>query len=607
MMLSTIFIIKFIIFTQITNVEYNRIPLVIISTLIAMFILSLINKFSKKSYPALIAYSLISILMLVDATYYKQFSLFTSIEIINQLGQLKTVGESIRVLMDIKVIALIIDIPFLFFAYPRNRKKEKEGKLDKKRYKNLFGKHPVIIGIALLIVLTYYNTKEQMESIKTQEFFIYHIIDIKDNLIEGNKSQTAEFFSDKDINELKERANLKEGNFTGIGRGKNLIVLQVEALQNFVIDYKYKGQEITPNINKLIKDQSTIYYDNYFQIVGKGNTSDAEFASLNSLYPSTSSATYLEYGDNTYYGLPMLLKVQGYTAWAFHGYDKDYWNRNNIYDNFGFERFINEEDFEYYGTIGFGLRDQDFYSQSLEYIKELDKKDDNPYFAFLISLSSHTPFNMEEEYKALELGKELDDSMTGNYLQAIHYTDKQIGLFMEGLKREGLYEDSVIALYGDHFALQVSDEKERTIMTDLLGKPYDYDEMMKVPLLIHVPSYEINKKVSIISSQIDFYPTIANIMGYNIVDGLIFGKDINNFKGESYVFPQMYIPAGSVITKDSIFEMSRDGVFEHSSARSIGTSNELELEPFRDLYKKAIKEIKMSNYILRKDLLKNLN
>ncbi len=510
------------------------------------------------------------------------------------------------VLLDIKVITLFIDLPFLFLASFSDNKKVARRKLDQKNYKKLFGKHPVIIGIFLLIIFSYYSSLGEIESIKRQEFFIYHILDIKDYLIEEDSSKTSEFITDYDIKELMERANLKEGNFTGIGKGKNLIVLQVEALQDFVIDFKYNDQEITPNINSLIKEQASIYYDRYYQSVGKGNTSDAEFASLNSLYPSTSSATNLIYGDNTYYGLPWLLRDNGYTAWAFHGYEKDYWNRNNAYDNFGFQRFLSKEDYIYDEIIGFGIRDEDFYSQTLEYIKELDKINDAPFFAFLVSLSSHTPFEIQEEYRWLELDEDLDSSMTGNYLQSINYTDKQIGMFIEKLKKERLYDDSVIVLYGDHFALQVSDEKERKIMTELLDKPYDFDEMMNVPLLVHIPGENINKKISTISSQIDFYPTIANIMGYNIEKGLIFGKDINNFEGESYVFPQMYIPKGSGITKNAILEMSRDGIFEHSKARRIGTYDEIELEPFRDLYKRAIKEINISNYILRKNLLSTL-
>src|SRR5690606_33432569 len=110
---------------------------------------------------------------------------------------------------------------------------------------------------------------------------------------------------------------------------------------------------------------STIYYNNYYQSVGKANTADAEFASNNSLYPSLSGPTYMEYGDNTFYGLPWLLRDNGYTAWAFHGYEKDYWNRNDAYVNQGYQRFISQEDFEFEEIIGFGIKDEDFFSQSI--------------------------------------------------------------------------------------------------------------------------------------------------------------------------------------------------------------------------------------------------
>src|SRR5690606_30397750 len=100
------------------------------------------------------------------------------------------------------------------------------------------------------------------------------------------------------------------------------------------------GQEVTPNLNKLIMDKSSIYYDNYYQLLGRGNTSDAEFVTHNSLYPSMEEPTYTQYEKNTFYGLPWLLRDNNYTCWAFHGYKKDYWNRANAYVNQGFQRFI---------------------------------------------------------------------------------------------------------------------------------------------------------------------------------------------------------------------------------------------------------------------------
>jgi phosphoglycerol transferase MdoB-like AlkP superfamily enzyme len=596
-MLPILLTLKYIIFTDILNVEYNRIPIIIISSLFSLFIISLINKsrIKRKTTFEVIFYAVVSVLMLVDATYFSQFRTLPSVAILKQISQINTVGDSLKVLLNIKIIALVIDLPFVIFL------KKKFIKVEGAPITLL--KRPIVFGLSLLILISYFSTIGQLTAITKQEFFTYHLVDIKDYLLKDELVEASEIYAQKDMDELKNRKNLKDGKLTGIGNGKNLLVIQVEALQNFVINFNYDGQEITPNLNRLIKDKSTIYYKNYYQSVGRANTADAEFATINSLYPSLTGPTYMEYGSNTFYGLPWLLRDNGYTAWAFHGYDKDYWNRNDAYVNQGYERFISEENFEFEETIGFGIRDEDFFRQSIKYLKELDSVNDNPFYAFMITLTSHTPFIMPEKYHVLNIREEHKDTMVGNYLQAIHYTDKQIGRFIEELKKEGLYDNTVIVIYGDHYAIPLSDKYCKDIMTDLLNKPYDFDEMMNVPLLIHVAGEEINETVTKLGSQIDFYPTIVNIMGYKIEKGLIFGRDLNNYDGEKYVFPQMYIEPGSVITENAIFEMSRDGIFDHSAARERKTGKEIDIDQFRELHKRALKEIYLSNYILQKNLI----
>ncbi|WFA08520.1 LTA synthase family protein [Tissierella sp. Yu-01] len=608
-MLPILLIIKFIIFTNIINVEYNRIPIILNSSLISLFVFSLIykSKRKRKTTLALIFYAAVSILLLVDATYFSQFRTLTSVAIIKQISQINTVGDSLKVLLNLKILALIIDVPFVvmchsdFFICHSERSRGIPGSVIPSEVEGSQVLHPSIIALALLVLIFYYNSIGQITSITNQEFFTYHIVDLKNYLLKDELVEASEIYTDSDIEELKGRRELKTGKLTGIGKEKNLIVLQVEALQNFVIDFEYYGQEVTPNINELIKDKSTIYYNNYYQSVGKANTADAEFASNNSLYPSLSGPTYMEYGENSFYGLPWLLRDNGYTAWAFHGNDKDYWNRNDAYVNQGYERFISQDDFEFEEIIGFGIKDEDFFSQSINYLKELDRVNDNPFYAFMVTVTSHTPFEMPEEHHVLNIREKHRGTMVGNYINAIHYADEQIGKFINLLKKEGLYDNSVIVLYGDHYAIPVTDEESKVIMTDILDKPYDYDEMMNVPLMIHIPGEEINETITKLGSQIDFYPTMANIMGYKIEKGMIFGKDLNNNNETSYVFPQIYIEPGSVITEEAIFEMSRDGIFDHSKARQRETSKEIDIKQFEKIHKTALKEIQLSNYILKED------
>ncbi len=468
---------------------------------------------------------------------------------------------------------------------------------------------PISLLAVLVCLLIFLGIKELLGPVSNQEFFSYHIKDIKSALIGDDKAEGTGLIIQEDLEQLSKENKQIKGEYTGLGKGKNLIVIQVEALQNFVIDLVYEGQEITPNLNRLIRESGSFYFDNYYQHIGRGNTSDAEFVTNNSLYPAYDYPTYEEYADNTFYGLPWILRDNKYTAWVFHGYKKEFWNREKAYVNLGFERFISEEDYEFTEkeSIGFGIIDEVFFSQTLDYIKELDNVDENPFYAFIITLTSHTPFNMPGHLQTIKLREEHKNTMLGNYLQAIHYADKALGEFLEGLRREGYYDNSVVAIYGDHFVIFGSEQRDRDIMSDLLNKPYNLGDIMNVPLIIHIPGLEDNKTISKIGSQLDFLPTILNIMGYENQKGIMFGKDLLNYEGDNFVAPLVYAVKGSFITDDVIFYMSRDGIFKNSYAIDRKTNEKIEdIESLRPIYEKVIEDINKSHYILKHDLLKQL-
>lgn len=596
--ISLLLIIKFIIFTNLIKVEQNRIPVILVSLLISLIIFSLIYglKLKQKKPIFLCFYIFISLLMLGDAGYFSYFNQLPSLLVLKQANQLGAVTDSIKSILDFKKLALILDIPFIIYFFKHFKLKF----LEEKPYKFWV---PTSLILALIIILTTFGIQNRLKSITSQELYLYHIKDIKNHLI-GEVNSGSKIFTEEDLEDLKERTKLKPGKLTGLGKGKNLIVIQVEGLQEFAVNLNYNGQEITPQLNNLIKDESSVYYNNYHQLLGRGNTSDAEFVSNNSLHPSMEEPTYSQYADNEFYGLPWLLRDNGYHAWVFHGYEKTFWNREAAYVNQGFERFLSEEDFDYDNVIGFGLKDEDFFDQSLTYLKELDNIDENPFYSFLITLTSHTPFVMPEEHQVLNIKPEHKDTMLGDYLHSIHYVDKEIGRFIESLKREGLYENSVIAIYGDHFAIASVNEKDQEIMTNLLGYNYDYDSMMKIPLIVHLPGEDVNETISNVGSQLDFYPTIMNIMGYENKKGLIFGRDLTNYEGYTYLSPQTYMQKGSFMDEKVIFSIARDGIFEHSKATDIKTREDLDLQQFRPMYEHVIDEINKSNYILKENLLK---
>jgi len=433
--------------------------------------------------------------------------------------------------------------------------------------------------------------------VNTMEFFTNHVGDIceviADNLIrnEMDEEEILEVVSEK-IQEEPEKPRYYQA-----GKGKNLIVIQLEAFQDFVINAYYNGQEITPNINRLI-EEDTLYFDRYYSNIGKGNTADAEFSSLNSLYPLIDGEIYRLYEDNTFHGLPWLMREQDYRAFAVHGYEGDFWNRESAYPYQGFEDFISMEDLEQDEIIGLGISDKSLFRQLVPILKEQQK----PFFSFVITLTNHHPFILDEEYQSLELLEEDKDTKLGSYLQTVRYTDEAIGQFISDLKEAGLYDNTVIALYGDHHGLNCAMEDVNESVSNFIGRYYDYDEMLNVPLIIHIPGSGIKDTIHTTGGQIDFLPTIANIMGLSLDDTLFLGQDLAN-ADDGFVAFTAYLFDGSFATNDIMFQISREGIFENSRAWKIGTNEEVDIEPYEEYYEKAILLKKTSKEILEQNLM----
>jgi len=592
------FLIKVMIFNKLIDNQGSYLITGFISVGYIVLIASIANFINdnKKSTFMLVAYSIISILMLVDSVYFKYFNQLPSIIVLKQFSQLGTIEESIGYVLEPVYLLLVLDIIpiWIYHYYKKRRDLFKEYQFD---FKIDVQKNLIITGLIAIVLLSSIVSIDDFNTdinLSMQEFFTYHISDFHATAFgEYEIENIDELFINSD------KSN-RVGRLYGIANNRNVITIQVEGLQNFVINNFYEGQEITPNLNKLLLKDS-IYYKRYYQQLGRGNTSDAEFATNNSLYPAMDGQTYLIYHDNTYYGLPWILKDNEYNTAAFHGYEGSFWNREKAYPYQGFDSFWSEDDYEIGEVVSLGLNDKDFFKQSMDYLKEME----DPFYAFMVTLSSHHPFEMPEKFQQLELKEEHEGTLFGNYIQAIHYTDEAIGQFIDDLIAEGLYENSIISIYGDHFGLSSTDDNNKRIMTEYLGYEYDFDEMMRIPLIIHIPGTGISEENSIVGGQIDFLPTILNLLGIQNNKGIMFGQDLNNAT-EGFVAQQTYMLKGSYISNDVIFSMSRDGIFEHSRAWNIETREPVDINDCREGYERAIDEINKSNYILSNDLLKDI-
>ncbi len=542
----------------------------IVSWLIFMAIMLLLLPLGRGKLLTFIFYAICSALMLADAVYFKYFYQLLTVDVVKLISLLPTVSDSIFSLMEYKHWLFILDL-FIIWRFPR------VGEIIIKRGTKI---SLICSSVVVLLIISFSNPG--------LEFFTFHYNDLTKSLHEDSVATNAQ-----EVPALKPQP---QNEFTGLAKGRNLIVVQIEAMQNFVIGRTYNGQEITPFLNTLIKDNS-IYFEQYFQQLGRGNTSDAEFVTNNSLYPAMDGPTYKLYYQNNFYGLPWILREQGYSTSVFHGYEANFWNRKAAYPYQGFESFYSKDDFINEETIGMGINDGDFFTQSIAKMKTMPQ----PFYAFLVTLSSHHPYVLPEKYQVLELRPEDNGTLLGHYLNAIHYVDSALETFFAYLKAEGLYENSFICIYGDHHGIILGDIEAKETLSKELGYEYTYDQMMRVPLIMHLPKSNLDLRVTKTGGQIDFLPTVLNLFGLQNQKGVMFGQDLLG-PGQGFVAEQTYLLKGSFIHDNILFEMSRDGDFNNSRAWNLQTRELVPLELCVSRYRRAFNEIDTSNYLLKNNL-----
>lgn len=578
LLLMAIFI-KLSWFYNVTSVTNNFLPVVITTFVLYS---SLILLLSKRPWLSLTVACIITFIFEGEVLYFRYFNKLLSFYNLTQVQFVDSVADIMFGLIRPVDIILLLDIVVLFLILYK-----------KKDYLHLQTKFK-FVTIAMLVVLIPSLTlasfgNEFGKSVMNQEFFMYHT---KDG-IEVYQSEVIKedvvYSEPEPIEVVEETIIVKE--YTGIFEGKNLITIQVESLQDMMLLKEYNNQEITPFLNSLIAKDS-FYFSSYFQQLGKGNTSDSEFSSHNSLYPSMEGISYMRYQNSDFKGLPVLLSERGYNTMAFHGNEASFWYREEAYPKQGIHEFHSEEKLIIDEVIGMGLSDESLYRQSIDVLKEQV----NPFYAFIVTLTNHNPYEIPADKITIDLLEEDEGKLFGNYIESVRYTDETIEQFYKDLELEGLLEDTVIMIYGDHHGIVCMDDMYQKRITSFLGYEYDFDEMMNIPLIIHAPGSGISSVLDNTFDQQDLLPTLVNL--YGVEDELkMMGQDMLNTEDYFALF-QTYMVTGSFIWDDTVFEMSRDGIFENGRAWNRKTKEPVDVEDCREGYNRALYELELSKYIL---------
>ncbi len=506
----------------------------------------------KKKYTSLVViYTLMSILLYANVVYYRFFSDFITLPTISQTQNFGDLGGSVLSLLKPYDILFFLDV-FVMFFLRFSRKIPKET--------NCFGYKKAIAIIAFAIVVSIINlglaetSRPQLLTrgfdrnyiVKYLGMYNYTIYDTVETMKASSQRALADSSDITEvINYTKSNYANPNANYFGTAKGMNVIYLHLESFQNFLIDYKLNGEEVTPFLNALTKDKNTLYFDNFFHQTGQGKTSDAEFMLENSLFGLPQGSAYITKAQNTYQAAPSILKDYGYTSAVFHGNNGSFWNRNAIYKSFGYDKFF---DASYYNTgssndmAEYGVLDKPFFEQSQSLLSSLPQ----PFYTKLITVGNHYPYKMSQDLVTIDKAN-TGDASVDNYFQTARYADEAIEQVFNQLKESGLYDNTMIVLYGDHYGIS---DNHNAAMEQVIGKeitPYESTNLQRVPLFIHVPGMQGGTNHTY-GGQIDLLPTVLHLLGIDTQKFVQFGSDLLSeehdeivpFRNGDFVSPTIY-------------------------------------------------------------------
>lgn len=587
----------------------------------------------KNRFKYLLTLSIVFVaICVINSMYYTNYLSFGSFSLLATSLQIVDVGDAVvENIMELKDFSYIWQLFALIFIYVTTDLKKASSSKEKSN-KKLF-KNTLISGISFFVIFLFTLTPTDIGRFLKQwnrEYIVmrygiytYQINDLVTSLSPKIHSMFGYDSNAKVFREYYEenKEEKKTNQYTDIFKGKNVIVIHAESFQQFTMNLSFNNKELTPNMNKLASEG--IYFSNFYAQESVGTSSDSEFTFNTSLTPASSGTVAINYYDREYVTIPKLLKTQGYYAFSMHGNNGTFWNRNLLHESFGYDYFYNyTKDYNIDETIGLGLSDKSFFKQSVAKIKDISKEHNN-FYGTLIMLTNHTPFSYIGPFSdySVDILEETTDPKTnevttntkhylegttmGNYLKSVHYADEAIGQFIEQLDEEGLLDNTVIVIYGDHDAkLKTSEyeylynfDPETQTMLDVNDPDYhkvdayEYELNRKVPFIIWTKDKKFNVEVKEVMGMYDALPTLGNMLGFESEYAL--GHDMFSVDENIVVFPD-----GNWLTNKMYYNN------QTGEAKLIDPTQPVTIDYIEKNCKHADEVVTVSNSIITYDLIR---
>lgn len=535
-----------------------------VATTLFIFSIALYFKNARRAYIALLVlYFLATALLYANVIYYREFTDFLTVNTMlgakSVAGGLNTSAFALTSFTDVFYILGFIILLGLFMS--------KQVKIDSRSFKKRYAFAITILSVAIFGVnlsIASSNRPQLLTRTFDRNYIVKYlglnVFTVYDGVktAQANKLKANADSSDMDdvISYIKEHPAKANPNTFGSAKGKNVIYIHLESVQQFLIDYKLKDEngvehEVTPFLNSLYHDQSTSSYENFFHQVGQGKSSDTETILENSLFGLPQGSVFTQAGSsNAFQAAPQILRNNGnYTSAVFHGNVGSFWNRDNTYKSFGYNYFF---DAGYYdvtdgNTLEYGLKDKLLFQESAQYLEQLPQ----PFYAKFLTVTNHFPYPLDEanvDFPKANTG----DNTINSYFQTAHYLDQAVKEFFDYLKASGLYDNSMIVLYGDHYGISNS---RNPSLAPLLGKTAeewtDFDNALiqRVPFMYHIPGQTNGGIKAEFGGQIDVLPTLLHLLGIDTTNEDSFiqmGTDLSSpehnqtvaFRNGSFITPK---------------------------------------------------------------------
>ncbi|CAI3351215.1 LTA synthase family protein [Enterococcus cecorum] len=519
--------------------------ILIINPIATTLLLLSVGLYVRRKKPAyitmMVIYFIMTALLFSNAVYYREFTDFITINTILGAGKVASgLGESAIKLFRPYDILYWLDFILLVFALATKRIKMDETPV-RARMAFAFSTLAVMIFSGNLF-LAESDRPELLTRTFSRDYLVKYLginaFTVYDGVQTYKTTQVRAQASATDMDEVAEyvKSHYAKPNdqYFGLAKGRNVIYIHLESTQQFLIDYKLKDEngvehEVMPFINSLYHSNSTFSFSNFFHQVKAGKTSDSETLFENSLFGLNQGALFTQLGGkNTFEAAPNILKqTQGYTSAVFHGNSGTFWNRNETYKRLGYDYFF---DASYYNvtednSFQYGLNDKPFFQQSVKYLEHLQQ----PFYTKFIAVSNHYPYSqLSGDETGFPLAQTKDETIN-SYFSTANYMDTAVHEFFDYLKQSGLYDNSIIILYGDHYGISNARNKE---LAQLLGKDretwsnFDNAQVQRVPYMIHIPGMNKGKIIDTYGGQVDALPTLLHLLGVDTQNYIQLGQDL---------------------------------------------------------------------------------